>query len=93
MNFLVTTIYVMLNTVKHLAATFNFPCVGLENLYAIAPGRCGYILRGLSYGIGIEVNGYNMSLATLGCHESYEACTCAHIKDMVAMLYPSPCPE
>ena len=65
----------------------------MYHLYPFFPWRSGDILGGLCYRIGIKVNGHNMGLATLGCHEGYEARACTHIKDMVAMLYPSPCPE
>jgi hypothetical protein len=59
-------------------------------LYAIFPRRSSDILRRLRYGIGIEVDGYDVGLAALGCHQGYEPSTSTHIQYTPAMLYPRP---
>ena len=59
----------------------------------ICPWRSVDILGGLCYSIGIEVNGYDVGLATLGGHEGDKSRACTHIQDASAVLHTSPCPE
>ena len=71
----------------------NLSCIDLHHLYAGRPGRCGYVSCSLSHGIGIEVDGYDMGLATLGGHEGHEACACADVEHTTTVRHAGPCPE
>ena len=87
---------IMLRILHYPFSIIHYPlreltCIGLQYLYAITPGRCRNIFSGLSYGISIEVNGHDISTATLGSHKCHKPSAGTHIEDMIAM--PHACPR